>query len=505
MQSGRCSSILLPLSPRAAGFAAVISGDGVSVAKAGGNNRYRQLVANTLIFGIGAFSSKVLVFFLMPLYTRVLSTEDYGVVDLIVQTANLLIPLVSVGISNAVIRFGLEKNVRKKDVFSVGLLTLAGGYLIFLLAMPAIRKIRYVSDYTWLVYLYVLTSALRAMCSQFVRARQLTRLYAFDGFLSTLTMVVFNILFLVVFRWGVVGYVMATVCSDFLSILFLFVTAGLGRYVGFTRLPRRLYRDMLRYCVPLIPTTVFWWITNVSDRYMVSYMLGSDANGLYAVSYKVPNIVVMISGIFMEAWQMSAVSEESPLAREAFFSRVFRVFQSMVFIVASGLILFAKAVTTILVSEEFYPSWQYIPLLVMATTFSCLVTFLGSVYMVEKKSGLTLGTTILGAVVNVALNFLLIPRYGVNGAAFATFFSYFAVFWVRAINTHRFMNVDWSLPRLSVNLVLLSCQTAIMIREVHLWVLYEVLLCLAVVLLNAGPFVKGFSVLLSHHERQAAE
>jgi len=449
-------------------------------------NKYRKLISNTIIFGIGTFGSKVLVFLLMPLYTRVLSSSDYGVVDLIIQTSNLLIPIVSLGIANAVIRFGLDKSVKKSDVFSIGLVTIFCGFVIFLMLIPVLSKITYISGHTVLIYIFVLMSCLRTLCSQFVRAKEYVKLYAFDGVISTITIIIFNVLFLVIFKLGITGYVMAIVMSDLLSTLFLFWAAKLHRYVQIKNINKEVAISMVKYSIPLIPATIFWWITNVSNRFIVAYVLGSEANGIYAVSYKIPTIIVLISNIFMDAWQMSAVTEEDKLSREKFFSKVFKVYQSILFLSASGIILFSKVVTKLLVSDAFYLSWKYIPFLVMATTFSCLVTFLGSVYMVEKKSILTLSTTIVGAVVNVVLTFILINKYDVNGAAFATFISYFIVFILRAVNTKQFIKIDWNAPKLVLNLFIVMCQAFIMINEIKYWVIYEILLVSLMMILNFG-------------------
>ena len=78
-------------------------------------NRYKKLLSNTVLFAVGTFSSKALVFLLMPLYTAVLSTQEYGTVDLIMQAGNLLLPLVSVGIINSIVRFGLDASVFQFD------------------------------------------------------------------------------------------------------------------------------------------------------------------------------------------------------------------------------------------------------------------------------------------------------------------------------------------------------------------------------------------------------
>ena len=159
-------------------------------------DKYKRLVSNTVIFAIGTFSSKVLVFLLMPLYTWALSPDQYAVTDLIVQTGNLLLPLVTLGIVNAIIRFGLDRSVCKSDVLTAGFLTLFIGFTALFLFWPLISKISIISGNTFLVYLFVLTSSLRSICSNFVRARGYVRLYALDGVLSTITTILFNVLFL---------------------------------------------------------------------------------------------------------------------------------------------------------------------------------------------------------------------------------------------------------------------------------------------------------------------
>ena len=142
-----------------------------------------------------------------------------------------------------------------------------------------------------------------------------------------------------------------------------------------------------------------------------------------------------------------------------------------------------------MVSNEFYASWQYIPFLVMATVFSCLVNFLGSIYMVQKKSLLILLTTAVGAIVNIVLNFLLIPIWGVTGAVFATFIGYFVVFLFRALDTRRFIKMDWNALKICINTVILFAQSLIMIQELPLWILWEILLTLLMLVLNAGEIL----------------
>ena len=414
-------------------------------------NKYWKLISNTLIFAIGTFSSKVLVFFLMPLYTSVLSEAEYGTVDLMVQIGNFLLPLVSCGIINGIIRFGLDKYYKKKDVFTTGFVTILG--------------------------------SLRSLCSQFVRAKGYVKLYALDGLLSTATTIFFNVLYLVVLKWGINGYILAMVSADTLSTIFLFYIAGLRRYLHLRGLNRRTSKEMLRYSIPLIPNSIFWWVNNMASRYLIAFFLGEELNGLFAVSNKIPTVIVLMSNIFMDAWQMSAVSDV-PQKRAQFFSRVFLCYQALLCTAASGLILFSKVITSILVADSYYSSWKYIPLLLISTIFSCMSTFLGSVYMVEKKSMLNFITTGAGAVLNVVLNLLFIPSMKVNGAALATLISYMVVFVLRAIDTHRFIPMRFSPTRLVFNTVVLLAQAVIMIFEIKGWILFEVALTLLMIIAN---------------------
>lgn len=328
-------------------------------------------------------------------------------------------------------------------------------------------------------------------------------MYAFDGVLSTITTIIFNILYLVVFQWGIVGYVMAIFTADFLSVIFLFTSAKLYRYIRFKGISRLTVSSMLRYCIPLIPTTMFWWIMNVSDRYIVSHVLGSEANGLFAVSYKVPTIVNLISTIFIDAWQISAFTEQTQLARERFFTKVFRTYQSLLFTAGSGLILFAKLITKLLVSDAFYASWEYIPFLVMATTFSCMVTFLGTVYMTEKKSVFALATTAIGAGINICLNLILIPRYGVNGGAFATFISYFVVFLLRAVHTRKYIKIRWNVFKMLFNTSMLMVQSLILINEISYWIWYEIGLTVIMIITNLGAILVALQKIVGQHLKRA--
>lgn len=449
-------------------------------------NKYKTLLSNTLLISIGTFGSKILVFFMVRFYTGYLTPSDYGTADLITQTANLLFPIISLGITDGVFRFALDNERGRRSVFTVGFITITAGSVLFLAIIPLLNTVKEFKGYIWLIVIYTLASCYHSLCSQFIRARGNTVLFSVQGIINTALVIGLNILFLAVMRIGITGYVLSVVLADFLCTVFLFVKERL--WTQFTLHPRKIaFRRMLRYSIPLIPATIFWWITSVSDRYMVNAIIGSAENGIYAVSYKIPTILTLVSTIFMQAWQFSAVTESHGDRKEhiRFFTNVWRSFQAVMFLAGGVIIAFSKPAIRILSTEQYYSAWQYVPLLSAAMIFTAFVSFTGTVYIVTKQSGISFITAMAGAVINIALNLLLIPSpLGVQGAAIATFLSYFAVFLIRAVNSRKYIPFKLNGKHIAVNTVLITVQILFYVLELPFWIPVQAVCLIAMAGIN---------------------
>lgn len=205
------------------------------------------------------------------------------------------------------------------------------------------------------------------------------------------------------------------------------------------RIELSIFKEMIRYSVALIPNSLMWWIMNSSDHLMVTSMIGAGANGLYTVAYKIPSLLSVCTTVFNQAWSYSAIKEnESKDARE-YNNIVYDRMVHMVGIIAAGLMLIMKPFMKIYVSEDFYMAWEYTPFLIIGFVFMTLGSFLSTSYIVNKDSMGFLLSGMCGAIMNIVLNFLLIPVWGVQGAAFATCSSYIAVFLFRAIHTRKYL------------------------------------------------------------------
>ena len=470
-------------------------------------NKYKTLVNNTMLISLGTFGSKLLVFFMVRFYTGYLTTADYGTADLITQSANLLLSIVSMGITDGVFRFAISHVKERKRIFSIGLYTITLGGLLLFGILPLLGLVKQLHPYLWLIGLYIIASCYHTLCAQFIRAEGKTALFAVQGMINTLLVIVLNILFLAVLHMGITGYVLSIVLADVFCALLLFVKEKLWWQLTL-RPGWPHWREMLAYSIPMIPATIFWWITSVSDRYMVTGFISEAANGVYAVSYKLPTLLSIVSTIFMEAWQFSAVaeSEGDKLEHVRFFSRVWAAFQAVMFLAAGAITALAKPLVNVLTATpEFYEAWLYVPVLSAAMVYSSLVSFLGSVYMVEKNSMRTFLTAMIGAVLNIILNLILIPsKLGVQGAAIATCISYFVVFLIRAADVRRFIPFKLYPIGLTENSILLMVQIVFMVLELPGWIWVQCVCMLLMLYLNRTPVKNTLGRVLGMVHRKRA-
>ena len=381
-------------------------------------------------------------------------------------------------IAEAVIRFGLDKAYDKKAVFTIGNVVCLGGLgafgvLMFIFTIAGVAK-NYLGTYGIILYLYIFMSSMKTLYSTYVRALERVKLFAVNGIITTLFTLLFNVLFYMVFPkdhafFGIGGvfaspvakYLLAVLLSDFISIIFLIFTAKLWKHFDRASWNRDLLRTMLQYSVPLIPAQLLWLITNSSDTFMTTYIMGENYNGVLSAAYKIPNIVATVYLMFGQAWNMSAITENDSKDRDQFYEKVFDFNQSLIYILAGGCLLIIQPLTNILIGAEFHDSIRYSPILIYSTVFSCFTTFMGSIYIATKKSKRSLFTSFISGAVNVGVNLLLIPRIGLYGPAISTVVAYLAVFVARVFDSRKLIpfRIDWR--KLVFNNIILVAMTLI--------------------------------------------
>lgn len=403
------------------------------------NNRTKYLFKNIAVFALGNLATKIISFFLIPLYTNVLSTPEYGVVDLVATVATIAIPIFTLNIMESVMRFNLDKNATHNKITKIGIVLLLGTAMLGLLIIPVCSFFKDLSELRVLVYLYCIFQAVSQVFLCDLRGKELLVQYSVGNIINTLLISAFNIVFLLVFKLGVKGFLLAYILANFFVSIYAFFV-GKSYKAIFERIDKKLMIDMLKYSIILIPTSFMWWIINSSDHLMVTSMVGLAANGIYAVSYKLPTLISTFTGIFNQAWSYSAIKEDSSKDIEFYTNFVFKSLIGVIMLVGLGMMTFIKPFLKFYVASNYYEAWKYTPFLIIGFVYMTLGTFMSTTYTVHKDSKGFLISGAVGAFLNIILNFILIPFIDVYGAALATCISYMSVFVFRAIHTRKYIH-----------------------------------------------------------------
>ena len=423
-------------------------------------NQYKSLIKNSFLFAIGSIGSKAISFFMLPLYTRMLTTSDYGQLDILQTTISLLIPLVTFQVVEAVFRFSVD--MRDKDsaskVLTNGIFLCLIGMLITLLLFPIFNNFEPFATYTTMFYLIMFLTIFHGIIKQFVRGLEKIKTFVAADLIYTGSFVTFNIVFLVNLRMGLRGYFLSMVLAHLVAIIVLIIFGNVFKYLNLKSFNRKLLKTMLIYSIPLIPNGLMWWVMNVSDRYMLTYFLGFDATGIYSVSYKFPSLITLMNSIFFMAWQLSAMQEYGKEGYDNFYKNIFGVLSSFLLLITAVVLLILKPLMSVFVADAFYESWKYVPLLLVGTVFQAFSSFFGTNYTASKKTKGAFTTSVYGAIVNIGINLLLIPIWGIQAAAFSTMLAYLTMWLLRLFDTKKFVKIKIDWKSLIFSIVLIGIQ-----------------------------------------------
>ena len=454
------------------------------------NNRKKYLIKNTLLFTLGNLGSKLITFFLIPLYTSALTTAQYGVVDLVATVSTVAIPILTINICESVMRFALDKDADQEQITQIGTYIFLLACLFGLIVIPICAQFERLSSYTVLTYFYVITLAASQLYLCDLRGKEQLLFYSIGNILHTFFIAVFNIIFLLALKMQIEGYLLAFICANLVTSFYaLFVGKGYKSF-RLKKINKKLLRDMAKYSIVLIPNSFMWWIMNSSDRIMVSSMVGVAANGIYAVSYKLPTLVSTLTAIFNQAWSYSAIREDGACDEDEYNNRIFKMLIGIVMMIGIGIVTFVKPFLSIYVSDEFFSAWKYTPFLIIGYVYLTLGSFMATSYTVHKDSFGYLFSGLFGAVFNIVLNFALIPLIGVYGAAIATCISYFFVFVFRLVHTKKYIKYKIGNIEFILGSFILILSSAIIYINNNIGFVIQVLLFGVSVCILGKPWLK---------------
>ena len=464
-----------------------------------GNSKYKKLVVNSVTFATANFGSSLLRFIIVPFYTYYMSTTEYGTVDMLTTTTSLLLPIMLMSINEAVLRYALKKEVDNSKIIVSSFLVLVVGAIIFLLTYFSCDFLNIERALWGYFYILLIVQGSYNILSNYTRGIGKSVTFATAGMINTVVLLGSNVLLLSVFRMGLTGYMISMLLSFIVATLFLVIVDRKSFHFSVGNIDFQLIKDMLKYSIPLIPTAMMWWVMNASDRYVITWFLGVSATGIYAVSHKIPTVIHMLYSIFQQAWQVSAVEEGEAKDKEKFYSNIYSIFGSVLFIAASMIILIDRPLIQLVIESRYEDAWRYVPFLVISSIFSSLAGFLGINYVVTEKTVGAFVTSAITAAINLGLNIVLTPIIGMQGTALATMFGYVVLWLIRSVDTQKYIRFDQSYIKIVIQTVILIAQSMILILDISFNYQIQVIFVTVVIAINfkniAGVFRLARSLL----------
>ena len=449
-------------------------------------SKYKKLGKDFILLFVGNFASKILVFLMVPFYTSCLSTEEYGIADLITTTVTLLCPILTVTIYEAVMRFALDKDYSDNEVFSIGWYLTIISIIIMVAITPLIYFSKSLHNYTILIFIYYLVNLFNLLIGQFTKGIDKVSIYTVSGVIQTFLNVGLNILFLLILKLGIEGYLWADILGLLCGTLYSMLHIRIIRYIKpIKHVNIKIATEMIKYSLPLIPNNLAWWVANSSDKYMISFLLGASSLGMYSVAYKIPSILTTITTLFAMSMRISSVDGFGSKESTTFINNTYKVYTVFLSIMTALIICTSEMIGTILFQNEFFEAWKISPILLVGFMFFSLSEYLGVIYLSSKNTKQILITCFAGAGVNIALNVVLIPLWGNNGAAIATSISYFVIWLLRIIGCQKYIKIK-------LNIITYVFNVSLLIVEVFMVINRQFLVCslivLCIIIINIKPF-----------------
>ena len=446
-------------------------------------SRYNTLLKDTLIFGLGNLDSKLILFLMVPLYTNYMTSAEYGTVGLVFTMAQLFNPFLSLVIFDAVSRFGLSKNEKRENVLLIGYVVLCFSIVAGLILVPVVGLYGAVSEWTWYLYLYIIVSITNSIEFRFLKAKGRNKSCAFISVVQTALSASLNFFFLVFLSMGVQGCLVAYIMSNLTIDVIIFIAGDYWQDLKKAYFDEDLFKRMVFYSAPLILNNISWWVIHSSDKVMIEAMISVAALGIFTAASKIPALINVMVAIFQQAWGISAVREIETTNDGRYYSSVFKylfLFTSCACIVFVSIMKFFMRYY---VGEAFRDAWHYVPLLLVSAVFASVASYYGTMYGALKKSVNNMLTTLLAAVVNIAVNWIFIPITGIWGAVIGTVVSYIVLSFARMFDVQRYLEITTNWKTYLPNCLIIIIQAILVSFDIHI-VIVSVLALVLFVIIN---------------------
>ena len=421
-------------------------------------SRSSQLAKNTMILSIGTFLPKFVSIITLPVLTGYLTKEEYGTYDLITVMVSLLLPSVTLQIKAAAFRFLIDEREnadRQKDIitnlliFTLPVSAAALCVLFFVLhdVSPAIR--------IW-ICLYYLCDIVVGTIRQIARGLSYNLKYAISAIMSAIGKMLFAVILVWWFHSGLYGAVISLTGASLFSLAYLSISIKIWRYIDIAYLSKSTLKSLVGYSWPLVPNELSLWVMRLSDRIVVTSVMGLAANAVYAVANKIPSIINLAQGSLTLAWQENATIASKDNDAPQYYTHMFHVIlrlQAGFFCLITGAtpILFK-----LLIRGDYQDAYHQMPVLCFGIFYAGMATHLGGIYVAHKASKSVGITTVIAAIINLVTDLGTIRWIGLYAASGSTLISYLFLCIYRMIDVRKIVELTYNAKQILIMHVVMA-------------------------------------------------
>lgn len=419
-------------------------------------SRGKELAKNTVILLIAKISTQIINFFLIPLYTAVLTTQEYGTIDIYTSLAMILIPILTLQVEMALFRYYIVNN-DEKDRTEI----ISSSFAIVVFISMVVSIIYWLLTTFFklqnreLLYGYYLSLMLFTVLLQVCRAKGDNIGYGSANFMSSTITVILNVLFVKFSPWKVEGILVSMISAQLIASIYMIYRIKIYKFLRISYVKLIRCKELLKYSVPLVFNQIASWAINYSDRIIILYKWGEGINGIYAVANKFANIINTFFSVYNVAWTENVVRSMNDEDSYKYISKIFEVTFSVYIVLITTILNFLPFLFNILVKGDFKEAYLQIPILLIGMLFSGMAATIGSIYIAYNKTKSVSITTMLAGVSNIIIHFILLNNFKLYAASISTLISFIILFIYRYFNIKKFFKLEFNGFKIIIQVVIL--------------------------------------------------
>lgn len=419
--------------------------------------REKELVRNTLVLAVGRFLPQVFNLITIPIITYYLTKSEYGTYDLINTLVSLLLPIATLQIHSAAFRFLIDNREdveeQKKIISNIYAFTIPVSCVVLFFFYFVLSSIEYSTRL--LISVYFMIDTIYITQGQIIRGLSHNKTYALASVIASATKCIVIIITLKFVKVGLNGILIAIVFSYLISSLYIVIKVPESLYFNVRHISKKRMKELISYSWPMIPNNLSNWILNISDRIVITFFLGIEANAVYAAANSIPNIMNLAKGVVIMAWQENASVSLSDEDVAEYYSEMFKKMYALIAGVTALLMVLSPLIFKILIRGSYAEAYVQVPVLILGFFYSCISSFQGGIYIAHKKTKSVGITTMIAALINIIVDLLLVNVIGIFAGTISTLVSYFVLFIYRLIDVKRFQKIYYSYRHIIVISVVL--------------------------------------------------